>query len=380
MFPAQGSESSAGGHMMNLMSHRAEMCYTTWAAFHLSWTCVDCETKPFGSILKIVLPQPHTWVIPGFSCWCLQCGRGGGGVVFFFFFFYLVWWCSHCNIRGACPQRGGGGVAFPTRKTLEGDPQCHRRALQRREQHATQTRRHRGICPLSPAPRDAWSTAAARRHRMQRLCFSPADTFQPVQHLCAAEIFPAAAAAACGPFPSPPPPRPPPPPLFLLLLLHSSRRQDGQGALQSAPRVQQTQLFPVRPREAREDRVAQPRLRLPRFGGQPGSRAGEQHESAAAGAQEAAGRSAEQIHQPDPGLAEQVSTRRGRRAGGGGGKRGGKRGGGGGGGGGGDTLATRVTASCCYLPRPRCTFTTTSLWGRRRRRRRRRKRRKGEEV
>lgn len=147
---------------------------------------------------------------------------------------------------------------------------------------------------------------------MQRLCFSPADTFQLVQHLCAAEIFPAAA-AACGPSPSPPPP----PPLFLLLLLlHSSRRQDGQGALQSAPRVQQTQLFPVGPRrlvveEAREDRVAQPRLRLPRFGGQPGSRAGEQHESAAAGAQEAAGRSAEQIHQPDPGLAEQVSTRRG---------------------------------------------------------------------
>ena len=291
------------------------MCYTTSAAFHLSRTCVDCETKAFGSVLKIVLSQPHTWVIPGFSCWCLQCG-GGVTLLLLLFFFYLVWWCSHCNIRGACPQRGGG-VAFPTRKTLEGDPQCHRHALQRREQHAAKTRRHRGICPLSPAPRDAWSTAAARRHRMQRLCFSPADTFQPVQHLCAAEIFPTAAAAACGPSPSPPPP--PHPPLFLLLLLlllHSSRRQDGQGALQSAPRGQQTQLFPVGPRglvveEAREDRVAQPRLRLPRFGGQPGSRAGEQHESAAAGAQEAAGRSAEQIHQPDPGLAEQVSTWRG---------------------------------------------------------------------
>ena len=88
------------------------MCYTTSAAFHLSRTCVDCETKAFGSVLKIVLSQPHTWVIPGFSCWCLQCG-GGVTLLLLLFFFYLVWWCSHCNIRGACPHIGRGrGLSY----------------------------------------------------------------------------------------------------------------------------------------------------------------------------------------------------------------------------------------------------------------------------
>lgn len=148
-----------------------------------------------------------------------------------------------------------------------------------------------------------------------RLCFSLADTHRPVCHLCAGEFVPAVATS--GPSPSPPP---------LSSSSSSScsppsRRQDGQVTLQSASRDQQTQLFLVGPRElvveeARQDRVAQPRLRLPERPDRSRRRswrcAWEQHEfAAAAGAQEAAGRSAEQIHQPDPRLAEQVSALKG---------------------------------------------------------------------
>lgn len=98
-------------------------------------------------------------------------------------------------------------------------------------------------------------------------------------------------------------------------------RQDGQVTLQPASRDPQEQLLLVRARqllveEAEQDRLAQPRLKLSKRPGRSRNRPGscacwEQREfaaatAAAAGAQEAAGRSAEQIHQPDPGLAEQV--------------------------------------------------------------------------
>lgn len=113
-------------------------------------------------------------------------------------------------------------------------------------------------------------------------------------------------------------PSPSPPPLSPSASSRAppSRRQDGQDALQSARRDQQDQLHRSGPWELndeearREERVAQPRLRLPRRPGQsswqPGSGAGKQHECAAASPQKAAGRSPEQIHQPDPRLAEQV--------------------------------------------------------------------------
>lgn len=93
-----------------------------------------------------------------------------------------------------------------------------------------------------------------------------------------------------------------------------SRRRDGEAALRF--RDPQTQLGGA-PRELpearRPQRVSQPRLRRGWSGRQPGERAGQQLRSAAAAdagadadAAEAAGRSSEQIHQPDPRLAEQV--------------------------------------------------------------------------
>lgn len=144
--------------------------------------------------------------------------------------------------------------------------------------------------------------------------------------------------------PLPPPPVSPFLPLHLLCCSCSppSRRQDGQGTQQPASRDQQAQLFLTE--EARTGRLAQPGLRLRvrvRVPGRLGRsrrrsriRVGEQRESAA-GAQ--SGRSAEQIHQSDPGLAEQVSPR---------------------------TESCRVgrgadlchMASCCYLLRPRFTL------------------------
>lgn len=198
-------------------------------------------------------------------------------------------------------------LSLPSRKTLE-------------ETHsATRTNAHCRGASGARTPcqrRDAESSGAARPVRAHRPCFSSPDAHRPADHLCAGESVPVVAASG-------PPPSPLPPPLSYssssCCCSPPSRRQDGQDTLQSASRDQQKQLFLVRPRElvveeARQDRVAKPRLQLP---GRPGrskrrswSCAREQHEfaAAAAGAQEAAGRSAEQIHQPDPRLAEQVST------------------------------------------------------------------------
>lgn len=101
--------------------------------------------------------------------------------------------------------------------------------------------------------------------------------------------------------------------------------QDGQVTVQPTSRDSPEQLLPIRARSelhveetCSQEQLAQPRIGLPGRLGRSWSRPGscaywEQREfaaaTAAAGAQEAAGRSAEQIHQPDPGLAEQVRSR-----------------------------------------------------------------------
>lgn len=165
--------------------------------------------------------------------------------------------------------------------------------------------RRRGSCPLSHARRDAQTSGAATPARSTALRLSSP----------AIVLFTTYALLNSSPLLLPlVPPGSPVLPLHLLCFSCSppSRRQDGQGTQQPASRDEQAQLFLIelRVEEARTGRVAQPGLRLP---GRPGwsrrrsrIRVGEQRESAA-GAQ--SGRSAEQIHQSDPGLAEQVSTR-----------------------------------------------------------------------
>lgn len=198
-----------------------------------------------------------------------------------------------------------------------GDPQCHTAAHCRGKEQDTNTT---GQYVSFVTHRATLSSPAQRSQRIATASALVLQTHIVLFTTCSAETFPAppapAAAAASGPSLSPPP----------LCSSSSStscfsppsRRQDGQDTLQPASRDQQNQLFLCGPWElideeaGREDGLAQPRLRFPgrpsRSRRQPGSGAGKQHESAAAGAQEAAGRSAEQIHEPDPRLAEQVRT------------------------------------------------------------------------
>lgn len=166
--------------------------------------------------------------------------------------------------------------------------------------------RRRGSCPLSHARRDAQTSGAATPARSTALRLSSP----------AIVLFTTYALLNSSPLllPLVPPPVSPFLPLHLLCFSCSppSRHRDGQGTQQPASWDEQAQLFLIelRVEEARTGRVAQPGLRLPGRLGRSRRRSrirvGEQRESAA-GAQ--SGRSAEQIHQSDPGLAEQVSTR-----------------------------------------------------------------------
>ncbi len=227
----------------------------------------------------------------------------------------------HCNIRGLV--QSGVGVSARCSPFLPGKRRRSStvplsRALQRSEQDSSATGEyvrfltHRGTLE-PPAQRSHCTCTASALVQQTRIALL--STYALVKSASGPSPPPLSSSSSSSSSSSCSPP---------------SRRQDGQDALQSASRDQQNQLLLVGPREliveeAREDRVVQPRLRLPGRPGwsrrQPGSCAGEQHEfAAAADAQEAAGRSAEQIHQPDPGLAEQVSTRMeldGRRGGGG---------------------------------------------------------------
>lgn len=184
---------------------------------------------------------------------------------FFFTQFCIVTSGGRSTERGECLRLFGAGGGWSGAHTADQSP---------------------GLCQL---PGDASGSRAV---------VNPPHT-APRSPTCSAET-PAAAAA---PGPSLPPA--PPPPLDLARPI----AQDGKASLQFASKQKQLVLVQEARRRRRSERLSQPGLRLPVRPGcswrQPGDGAGQRHESAA-GAQEAAGRSAEQIHQPAPRLAEQV--------------------------------------------------------------------------